>query len=142
MQAANSFLCNNGDVWIKKESETFDITMGGFHGAEVCDLVGLFLLSKLKHIIPNTGLYRDDGLAVSDGTSRQIENMKKKICKVFQENQLSCTIEANAKVVNFLDVTLDLNTGIFKPYMKENDIPVYVDVKSKSSNTEEYTFRG
>ena len=65
-----------------------------------------------------------------DGTSRQIENMKKKICKVFQENQLSCTIEANSKVVNFLDVTLDLNTGIFKPFMKENDMPVYVDVKS------------
>ena len=130
MQAANSFLCNDGGVWIKKESETFDITMGGFHGAEVCDLIGLFILSKLKHIIPNSGLYRDDGLAVSDGTSRQIENLKKKVCKVFQDNKLSCTIEANLKVVNFLDVTLDLNTGVYKPFMKENDTPVYVNMKS------------
>ena len=34
------------------------------------------------------------------------------------------------KVVNFLDITLDLNTGEFKPFMKENDNPVYVDVNS------------
>ena len=77
--------------------------------------MGLFLLSKLKDIIPNVGLYRDDGLAVSSATPRQIELMKKKICKLFEENQLAVTIEANAKVVNFLDVTLDLNTGIYKP---------------------------
>ena len=37
--------------------------------------------------------------------------MKKDIRKVFQNNELKITIEANKKVVNFLDVTLDLNSG-------------------------------
>ena len=48
---------------------------------EICDLVGLYILSLLKEIIPNVGLYRDDGLAVSSATNRQIDVMKKKICK-------------------------------------------------------------
>ena len=86
--------------------------------------------AKINVFIPNVGLYRDDGLAVSCASNRQIEIMKKKICKVFQNNGLAVTIEANSKIVNFLDVTFNLNTGIFKPYMKDNDKPVYVHSKS------------
>ena len=52
------------------------------------------------------------------------------MCKIFKQQGLSITIEANHKVVNFLDVNLDLNTGIYKPYMKPNDSPVYVDKNS------------
>ena len=110
---------------------TFDDDhIGGYHGAEVCDLVGLYLLSQLSQVLPKglVGLYRDDGLAVSAATKRQNENLKKDICKIFTQNGLNITIETNMKVVNFLDVTLDLNTGEFKPFMKENDNPVYVDV--------------
>ena len=45
--------------------------MGSFDGAEVCDLVGLFVLSKLQPLgLSSVGLYRDDGLAVSDKTPR------------------------------------------------------------------------
>ena len=96
--------------------------MGGFHGAEICDLAGLYLLSLLKEVLPNVGLYRDDGLAVSSATCRQIELMKKRICTIFENNGLKVTIEASAKQVNFLDVTLDLTNGIYKPYMKENNV--------------------
>ena len=59
-----------------------------------------------------------------------IEIMKKKICKVFERNGLKITIEANSKVVNFLDISMDLNTSIYKPFMKENDTPTYVSMKS------------
>ena len=72
--------------------------MGGFHGAEVCELVGLYILSKLKHILNNVGLYRDDGLAVSCATPRQNELKKKQICKVFKDVGLSVTIDANQKM--------------------------------------------
>ena len=37
---------------------------GSFNGAEVCDLVGLYILNKLKSIFLNCGLYGDDGLGV------------------------------------------------------------------------------
>ena len=33
-------------------------------------------------------------------------------------------------MVDFLDVTLDLNSGLYKPFMKQNDIPVYVNKNS------------
>ena len=59
----------------------------------------------------------------------QVE-IKKQICKVFKNLGLSITSEANLKVVNFLDITLDLNTGLYKPYMKENDLPLYVNSSS------------
>ena len=40
--------------------------MGGYDDAEVCQLVGTFILSKLGNIIgkKNTGLCRDDGLVI------------------------------------------------------------------------------
>ena len=77
--------------------------MGSYHGAEVCELVGLYLLSQLCDILPNQfiGLYRDDGLVVSTTRPRQLELIKKKICKVFANNKLKVTIEANVKIVNF-----------------------------------------
>ena len=40
------------------------------------------------------------------------------------------TIEANVKIVNFLDITLDLSADIYKPYMKDNDLPIYVNRES------------
>ena len=44
----------------------FDVAVGCYDGAEVCELVGLFILNKLSSADPNDsiGLYRDDRLAV------------------------------------------------------------------------------
>ena len=49
----------------------FDVSMVSYDGAEVCELVGLYLLDKLSSLIPRDqiGLYRDDGLAVVNQTS-------------------------------------------------------------------------
>ena len=40
--------------------------MGSYDDAEVCELVGAFLLNNLNHVIDKSsvGLYRDDGLGV------------------------------------------------------------------------------
>ena len=40
--------------------------MGAYDGADVCELVGSYLLNalSLKYNKANIGLYRDDGLAV------------------------------------------------------------------------------
>ena len=75
-------------------------------------------------------LYRDDGLAVTTLTPKETERIKKQICNVFKNNNLKITIEANKKVINFLDVTLDMNTEKFKPYAKAANTPLYVHSKS------------
>ena len=74
---------------------TFDVTMGSYDGAETCKLEGNFLLSQLQNLNINTGLYRDNGLAISNTTPRDTENIKKEICCIFNHNRLWITIEAN-----------------------------------------------
>ena len=62
-----SLLFHNNVAWKKKTiANCFDVTMGSYDGAEVCELVGMFILSKLGNIIDkkNTGLYHDNGLVV------------------------------------------------------------------------------
>ena len=133
LQAKQSLLFNNGNPWQKRNTDTlFDVTMGSYDGAETCELVGTYILSQLKEIPygMEIGLYRDDGLAALDQTPPKIEKIKKEICKVFAKNNLRITIEANKKVVNFLDVTLDLITEKYKPYSKPTTSPLYVHSKS------------
>ena len=94
------------------------------------DIVGLYLLHQLKDIGIPIGLYRDDGLALSDRNPSETDDLKDKIVKIFKENGLKIIINANMKVVQFLDVCLDLNTRSYKPYLKVNSEPVYVHVES------------
>ena len=43
-----SLLFDGQHVWIKDEGGLFDVTMGAFDGAEVCEAVGNFLLYQLS----------------------------------------------------------------------------------------------
>ncbi len=99
-----------------------------------CRLVNdvCYILSQLDGKIGNAklGIYRDDGLVVSHGTPRQIENVKKKICEIFAKKHLKITIEANKKSIDYLDLTLNLETGKHAPYLKPGNIPQYVNTKS------------
>ena len=61
---------------------------------------------------------------------RSHEKWDKEICKVFRDNGLKITVEANITKVNFLDVTLDLRSEKFYPYIKEGNIPLYVHKES------------
>ena len=124
----NSLLYHNGEAWTKKGNKNFDVTMGSYDGAEICDLVGLFILSKLQGIgLSSVGLYRDDGLAVADKTPRQNDILKKKVCEVFRKVGLAITITANQNEVDFLDITINMKNETFKPFIKLNDKPEYVN---------------
>ncbi len=76
--------------------------------------------------------YRDDGLAAFDKTPRDIENVKKQICKTFSDHNLKITIEANKKSVNYLDITLDLRSGTYKPSNKSGNMPQYANRHSNN----------
>ncbi len=132
MQAKSSLLFTENDTWRKKSSKTlFDVTMGSYDGAETCELVGSYLLSKLTPLIGNSiGLYRDDGLAASNKTPREIENIKKTICKTFSDHNLKLTISANMKRVDYLDITLDLLSETYKPFKKPGNVIQYVNRNS------------
>ena len=104
--------------------------MGSFDGAEKCDLICLYLLYLLRNIKANVGLYRDDGLAACALSGRETEKVKKEICKIFKKEGLDITIDANLKVVDFLDVELNLITGTHRPFTKPNNIVQYIYMHS------------
>ena len=116
---------------MKKGDVYFDIGMGAYHGAQACEIVGLFLLSLLDDL-PNfrTILYRDDGLGITTSSPRLQEKLKQSIVRIFAQQDLNITIEINLSRVDYLDITMDLETGIFKPYRKPGDRPVYVSALS------------
>lgn len=132
IHAKKSLLCSEKNYWGKKTTTNlFDVTMGSHDGAETCELVGSFLLHLINQKYGNHfGLYRDDGLGIIRDSAKNIEKTKKGICSIFAKYELKITVEANKKIVNFLDVTLNLNNGKYMPYMKPNDKPVYVHRKS------------
>ena len=130
IHAKSSILIHKKQPWQKKGNAAFDVTMGSYDGAETCELVGSFLLSQLQHLNINVGLYRDDGLATTNTTPRDTENIKKEICRVFKNNGLRITIEANKQIINFLDVTFNLNQNTYKPFTKPNTTLQYVHRES------------
>ena len=73
LQCRNSILFNEDKPWIKKGNSQFDVTMGSLDGAEICELVGLYLLSQLSDLGITVGLYRDDGLCAVKLSPRQTE---------------------------------------------------------------------
>ena len=62
-----TLLLQNSESWVKKTgNENFDVPMGCYDGAELCELVVSFILNKVTSIINKSdiGLYRDDGLRI------------------------------------------------------------------------------
>ena len=107
--------------------------MGSYDGAEVCEIVGLYLLEKLSTLIDKKkiGLYRDDGLSVIDNANGpKLDRLRKDIIRIFKSEGLNITIETNLSVTDFLDVTLDLSMNKFYPYRKPNDKPIYINANS------------
>ena len=48
-QSGRTLLFYEKTLWVKKAgSKDFDVPMGCFDGAEVCELVGIFIFNKLK----------------------------------------------------------------------------------------------
>ncbi len=111
----------------------FDATMGSFDGADVCELVGLFLLNELSQIFDkdHVGLYRDDGLMLLTGTSdRLADQTRKKLHQLFEQFGLKITVEINHQTVNFLDITCNLIDGNYRPFRKPNNEPLYISSHS------------
>ena len=101
----------------KKNSDNcFDVTMGSYDGAKVCELVGALVLSILANSIPkrNSGLYRDDGLILMrNEKGRKTDRIKKEATKIFKEIGFKIEIKTDLKVVDFLDITFNLSNDTY-----------------------------
>ena len=137
--ARKSLLFHNGNAWIKKEGNPlFDVTMGSYDRTEICELVGLYLLSNLtpQMGMKNVGLYRDDGLAViHKANGPKMDKIKKDIIALFKTEGLSITIDTNLIETDFLDVSFNLEMENFCPYGKPNNTPLYIHSESNQPHS-------
>ena len=69
-------------------------------------------------------------LGITKASPRQTEKIKKNLCDIFGKHGLKITIEANKKIVDFLDVSRNLSTGTHMPFNKPTNIPLYINKKS------------
>ena len=130
MHCRKSLLFCENNKWVKKSGAQFDVTMGSFDGAEICELVGLFLLYQLSDLFGKkyVGLYRDDGLAVLRNTSGP-EADEKSGGSIFPKTRFECHHQYQSHTNGFLR-TFNLSTGKFWPYRKPNDQPLHINVES------------
>ena len=63
-------------------------------------------------------------------TDNQLLECNKEFHQLLNKKGLYLEIECNLKIVNYLDITLDLNTGTYKPFCKPNDETLYIHSKS------------
>ena len=57
-------------------------------------------------------------------------SIQKRIIRAFKFLGFKIEISTNIRIVNFLDVTLDLSNNSYKPFIKTNQNPSYINVNS------------
>ena len=77
------------------------------------------------------GRYRDAGLIIiRNPNGPELDSCRERISNALKLLGFKITIHTNLKIVNFLDVTVNLSEGKFEPYKKENDTPIYIHTSS------------
>ena len=87
--------------------------MESYHGAEACELTGLFMLTELskKFDKDNIVLQRDDGLsAFKNHNGHQNDKVWKEIIDLFKQHHLNLEIKCNLKMVDYPNITFNLRT--------------------------------
>ena len=57
--------------------------------------------------------------------------MRKNIIKIFKDFGFQHWRKTNLKIVDFLEITFNLNNGTYKPYKKTNDSLLFINKSSK-----------
>ena len=62
--------------------------------------------------------------------ARASDKARKAFAKVMGDLGFKITVQSNLKVVDYLDVVLNLTTGRYYPFRKPNNDPLYINTKS------------
>ena len=119
-----TLLFHNNHFWGKKSGDPdFDVTMGCYDEAEVCELVRTFILNKLSSIIDkdSIGLYHDDSLGMFDKLLGHKYNRVKL-------SQFLKTTDLTTNITSILHLTLNLKTDPYQPFRQPNNNLIWIDI--------------
>ena len=99
--------------------------MGSIDRAEMCELVGLYIyiITATKRVNnKDKRLYCDDRLAVlRNANGRTADICRKDIIFIFKTLGFNINIQMNLKIVDLLDITLNLENRAYHPFKNPND---------------------
>ena len=115
---------------MKKKGGSFNVTMGAYEKAKVSELIGIYMLYLIgkKYNSKNIGIWRWRVSHTQKCKWTNFTENTKKTITIFVSQKRLVIIECNLKVVNYLDVTFNLNYGSYQPYRKPNDETKYMDI--------------
>ena len=128
LASRKSVLSDSRRSWVKSHVDNFDVPVGAYDSTQVADLVGIYILDTLGRMVnlEQVKLYNDDGIIyIPDSNGPKTFSIQKKIIRTFELLGLRIQIASNLKIVDFLDVTLNLSNGTFKPFSKNDSAPRY-----------------
>ena len=73
--------------------------------------------------------YKHRLAAFKNVSGSALEKIKKQLESLFKQKGLQIIIECNLKVVNYREVTFNLNDGFYQPYRKPNDEIHYIHIR-------------
>ena len=104
--------------------------IGSHDGAEIYELVGLYLLNQVSTVIGKSGvgLHRDNGLpATNNENGPKFDGIRKDIIVLLNGEGPSITIETNLIETGFFDVTFNLATKKYFPFRRANNTQFYIN---------------
>ena len=109
------------------------------HGAEICELIALYVLLELKNILRNLtiGLSRDDGLIAIEKKISNVETeiTKKSMQKLTQSIGTNSIIETPFWKIDYLNLNFNLLNHTLYPYRKDSNKISYISSKSNHPPT-------
>ena len=95
----------------------------------ICIYVYIYIYIYIS--LNNVGIIWDDGLtSLRNSNGSLTSKIQKKVIRAFKYIGLKIDISFDLKIVNFLDVTLNLTENSYKPFSKTNAIPTYINIGS------------
>ena len=95
MQEEQSYATTKETLGPKNSKDQFHVSIEANDGAEICELVGLYVLTEIHKNIDFTSvvIYRDDGLAVIQSAfGSSFDRYGKKLITIFLDNELKITV--------------------------------------------------
>ena len=107
--------------------------MGGYDSSQIADLVGLYIWDILSRIVSpeQMSLSHNGGIIyIPNSNGPNSSHIQKKIIRAFKFLVFKIEISSNNKIVNFLDMTQNLSNNRYKPFLRTDQYPFYINENS------------